>query len=76
MELTLLAFASASDACGFSSRSVAYRPEETAREIVGRVAPTVDVQGWRVALDQAFADWDRPVGECRELAILPPVSGG
>ena len=30
----------------------------------------------RAALDQSFVPLDTPVGEARELAIFPPVTGG
>jgi molybdopterin converting factor small subunit len=29
-----------------------------------------------VACDMAYADWDTPVAGVREVAFLPPVSGG
>jgi molybdopterin converting factor subunit 1 len=29
-----------------------------------------------VACDMDYADWDTPVGGVREVAFLPPVSGG
>jgi len=29
-----------------------------------------------VACDMSYADWDTPVGGVREVAFLPPVSGG
>jgi len=76
MEISLLAFASASDAFGFSNRSVACHPDETPLDIVRRIAPLVRIDSLRVALDHEFADWDTPVGGARELAFIPPVSGG
>ncbi|MEI9960038.1 MAG: MoaD/ThiS family protein [Limisphaerales bacterium] len=30
----------------------------------------------RVAIDLEYADWDKPIGAARELALVPPVSGG
>lgn len=29
-----------------------------------------------VACDMGYADWDTPLGGVREVAFLPPVSGG
>ena len=29
-----------------------------------------------VACDMTYADWDTPLGGVREIAFLPPVSGG
>jgi molybdopterin synthase sulfur carrier subunit len=76
MEILLLAFASSSDAFGFSSRRVECGPNDTPLTIVERIAPQVDREYLRVALDTEFASWDTPVGDARELAFLPPVSGG
>jgi sulfur-carrier protein len=76
MEITLLAFANASDEFGFSSRSVAFGPDDTPLSIVLRVAPQVNREFLRVAIDSEFATWETPVGNARELAFLPPVSGG
>jgi molybdopterin synthase sulfur carrier subunit len=30
----------------------------------------------RAAVDYEYWDWDAPVGNATELAIIPPVSGG
>jgi molybdopterin synthase sulfur carrier subunit len=76
MEISLLAFASASDAFGFSNRSVSCDPDETPLDIVRRIAPQVSIESLRVALDHEFVTWETPVGNARELAIIPPVSGG
>ena len=29
-----------------------------------------------VACDMSYADWDAPLGDAKEIAFLPPVSGG
>lgn len=76
MKLSLLAFASSSDAFGFSSREIDSHPGDTPLAIVKRVAPQVDIESLRVALDCEFVGWDTPVGNSRELAFIPPVSGG
>lgn len=75
-EITLLAFASARENLGFSSRSLAVNPTETPLDIIRRIAPDVNLKSLRVALDCEFADWHTPVGKARELAFIPPVSGG
>lgn len=76
MEITLLAFAQARETFGFHQRSIVAAPEETPRAIVARLAPQASLAHLRVALDQEYVDWDAPIGTARELAILPPVSGG
>ena len=50
--------------------------EETPRMIIERITLGVDVGGLRVAVDREYADWDEPIGEAKELAFIPPVSGG
>jgi molybdopterin synthase sulfur carrier subunit len=76
MTLTVLAFAQSQDVFGFSRREVEACPEDTARAVLLRLKPGADLAHLRVALDCEYADWDRPLGDARELAILPPVSGG
>jgi len=76
VELQLLAFAQARDLFGFSSRTVSCAPGDSPRAILQRLAPTAPLAHLRVALDAEYATWDTPVGAARELAILPPVSGG
>jgi molybdopterin synthase sulfur carrier subunit len=76
MEIVLLAFAQARQRLGFSDRKVTCEPEETPRELLQRLVPGVSVEGMRVALDCEYASWDAPIGAARELAVIPPVSGG
>ncbi len=76
MEITLLAFAQARQRLGFSDRTVTCEVGETPRELLRRVAPGVSVEGMRVAVDYEYASWDAPIGGARELAVIPPVSGG
>ena len=75
-EITLLAFASARENLGFSTRSLAVNRTETPLDILRRIAPDATIENLRVALDCEFADWHTPVGHARELAFIPPVSGG
>jgi len=76
MQITLLAFAQARQRLGFSECAVACEPEETPRGVMARVAPGFSLEGMRVALDCEYASWDLPLGSARELAVIPPVSGG
>lgn len=76
MEITLLAFATSSDAFGFSSKVVYCSADDTPFTLVQRIAPQVNIASLRVALDCEFATWDTPIGGARELAFIPPVSGG
>lgn len=74
--MKLLAFAKSKDDFGFSEKEIEVAATETPRELVARIVPGMDVSGIRVALDCEFADWDAPVGDAKEMAFLPPVSGG
>ncbi len=76
MEINLFAFASSSDDFGFSERRVPCGPDDTPLSIVEKYAPRANRESLRVALDCEFVTWDTPIGDARELAFLPPVSGG
>lgn len=74
--IRLLAFAQAREVLGFGEKSIETSGKETLRQLVQRVNPGVDVSGWRVAIDLEYADWEQPIGEGLEVALIPPVSGG
>ena len=76
MEITILAFAHARENLGFSSRTVSCDPEESPRTLMARIAPGADLRHLAVALDSGYVSWDGPLGQARELALIPPVSGG
>ncbi len=76
MEITVVAFAHARDIFGFSSRVVPCEPTDTPRGILHRLAPAADLRAMAVAVDSEYTSLDAPVGGARELALIPPVSGG
>lgn len=77
MQIKILAFAQSRDLLGFSERVVDCAATETPRQILRRLDPAFDPgQTIRLALDLQYADWDKPVGDASELALIPPVSGG
>lgn len=76
MRITILAFAQARDVLGFSSREMACLPEETPRVLYLRICGETVPGHYRVALDYEYTTWDAPIGSAKELAIIPPVSGG
>lgn len=76
MPITVLAFAQSQDTFGFSNKELPCSPEDTPRTLLLRVRPEANLQLLRVALDCEFVTWDTPIGSARELAIIPPVSGG
>ena len=76
MEISLFAFAGAGDTFGFTNRVVPCDPAETPLDIARRLVPGIDTTNLRVALDHEFVTWETAVGSARELAFIPPVSGG
>ena len=77
MKIKILTFAQTRTQLGFSELDVDCAATETPRQILRRIAPQFDPgKTIRVAVNQEYADWDRPVGAAFELALIPPVSGG
>ena len=76
MPITVLAFAQSQDTFGFSRRDVPCESDDTPRTLLLRLRPDANLTHLRVAVDCEFADWDAPLGSARELAVIPPVSGG
>lgn len=83
MTLTILYFAWVREMVGLDEEQVD-RPKGTVAELIDRLADRgggyaealTDRSRVRVALDQMFVPLDTPIGEARELAIFPPVTGG
>lgn len=76
MQLKIVAFAQAADLLGFRERTVDCESDETPRSLFARLASNADLQVMRVAIDREYRSWDEPLGAARELALIPPVSGG
>ncbi len=76
MSITVLAFAQSRDVFGFSGQELPCSPDDTPRTLLLRLKPDADLRDLRVALDCEFATWDTPLGSAKELAVIPPVSGG
>lgn len=83
--LKLLYFAWVRERIGLDEEEIE-RPASgiTVAQVIDRLALTsaghesafADRSRLRAALDQSFVQLDAPVGEARELAIFPPVTGG
>lgn len=76
MQVKLLAFAQAGDSLGFRERMVECDALDSPRAIMARIDAAFSTENLRVAVDEEYADWDRAIGEAREIALIPPVSGG
>jgi molybdopterin converting factor small subunit len=76
MQVKLLVFAQAADLLGFRERVIECAPEDSPRAILARVSNDFSTANLRVAVDEEYADWNRPIGAAREIALIPPVSGG
>ncbi|PYC47784.1 molybdopterin converting factor subunit 1 [Litorivita pollutaquae] len=57
---------------------------ETVRDLVAELvareeryeAAFADLSALRVAVDQELSDFDAPLGDAREVAFFPPMTGG
>lgn len=78
MSVTVLYFASLRDAAGIASEEVAIPGSlmELYAQLRRRHGFSMEPGDLRVAVDGAFARWDAEPGDCREIAFIPPVSGG
>jgi len=76
MTIQILAFAQARDIFGFSEKTVECDPADTPRTLLQRLQVSDDLTFIRIALDQEYRDWDTAIGTAKELALIPPVSGG
>jgi molybdopterin converting factor small subunit len=77
MQIKLLAFATAAESLGWRELLAECSPHETPRSVFARIAPAFSAGTARVAVDCEYHSWDQALGEhARELAVLPPVSGG
>ena len=77
MTVTLLAFAAAAQRLGWRTREVRAEAESTPLALFQHANPEFSPGVARVAVNGNYWEWDAPVGpEAREIAIIPPVSGG
>jgi molybdopterin converting factor small subunit len=77
MKIKVLTFAQTRTQLGFDERIIEGDARETPREIFRRIAPGFDPGNTiRIAVNQEYSDWDKPVGNAFEIALIPPVSGG
>ena len=80
MRINVLLFASYADALGGPSVEVELPAGATVGDLVRqlRAAPGATALPPRplVALNQAYARWDQPIGHDDEVAVIPPVAGG
>ena len=77
--LTVLYFASLRDAAGVPEehvRSDAADLRELYTQLQVRHGFSMPADRLRVAVDDAFADWETPLRNGSRIALIPPVSGG
>ncbi|MCH7860791.1 molybdopterin converting factor subunit 1 [Sphingomonas sp. NPDC092331] len=83
--MDLLYFAWVREAVGVGQERV--DPPETVRDVAdlvrwlaarspGHAAAFADPARLRAAIDQRFVPFDAPLGDAREVALFPPVTGG
>jgi molybdopterin synthase sulfur carrier subunit len=76
MRIRLLAFAQARDQLGIDEREIECAATDTPRMIIQLIKPEASLDTMRVAVDQEYRGWDEPIGTAKEMAVIPPVSGG
>lgn len=83
MKRDILYFAALRERVGTARETVdsaATTPRALLAELAARSpaheAAFADVKALRCALDQQLADMDAPIGEAREIAFFPPMTGG
>ena len=79
MNYRLLYFASLADAAGMSAEtrgSTAATPAALYAEVARAHGFAFARERLRVAVNGAFADWDRRLQDGDEVVFVPPVSGG
>jgi len=74
-------FASLAELAGTSSETLDVERACDVRTVWGAIVarhPSLGSLSYRplVACDMAYSDWDAPIADVREIAFLPPVSGG
>lgn len=83
--LNILYFAWVREAIGLGEEAVEHPGADvTVAELIdglaarggGHAVAFSDRSRLRAALDQAFVPLDTPLGQARELALFPPVTGG
>jgi molybdopterin synthase catalytic subunit len=80
-KMRVLLFAAARERAGAAELELALAKDARARDVIAAAVAACPALGGlaavlRVAVDQEFVDADHAIGDARELALLPPVSGG
>jgi molybdopterin converting factor small subunit len=77
MKVTLLAFASAAQRLGWREHAIDAEAGATPLQLFQRASADFSPNAARVAVNGHYHDWNAAIGaDAREIAIIPPVSGG
>jgi molybdopterin converting factor small subunit len=77
MKITLLAFASAAQRLGWRTQEVEAEADATPLQLFQSVTADFSPGVARVAVNGNYHEWNAAIGsDAREIAIIPPVSGG
>jgi molybdopterin converting factor small subunit len=77
LQVTYFAILREQRGIGFETVSThASTPRALYDELRGKYAFTLPSERVRVAIDDAFTNWDEPLKDGQKLAFIPPVAGG
>lgn len=76
MSIKILVFASLSEQIGLSQTEITFSADMTADDAWKLVTNQTRDKAVRVAINQAYAEFDQAVNDGDELAFFPPVTGG
>ncbi len=76
--LKVYAFSSSAKELGFKETTIMAKPNLSPIEVLSQIETfTVDQsQKYRIAINESFSSWTDQIGHVKEIAIIPPVSGG
>lgn len=81
VQIKLLYFASLREKLGRTEEELEIKTGLTPEQVLKEIFPSAqDYESWRsclrVAINQEYAPWDRPLQSGDEVTFIPPVAGG
>ena len=76
MSIKILVFASLSEQIGLSQTEISYASNMTADDAWRSMTDQTRDSAIRVAINQAYAEFDQSINDGDAIAFFPPVTGG